>query len=166
MQYASSSLLNYLQPIVNEINNAYSNNMITQETAQCYLLRFLKVQIDWFFDDKYHEVVQLIARDLSFDHDTTMPFQRILYHTVKDIYSRLIMSTTGITNYDDLILISLMINAMIQTTGEHKAFTLSVLNLEDSEEGTSVLKERFINLLFIQVKAILLSFRQSYSCNE
>lgn len=112
----------YLNPLFSEINDLYSKNLLNSDNAWDYISELLKMQINWYFDEKYSTVVKLIIREHNFSEGQDEFFYNVLYNKAVELLSRLITTATNNKDNENELLFSLAMNGGIQALGEHKAF--------------------------------------------
>lgn len=138
MERALQIVHDFLNPLFEEINAAYANDALRSSDAWNYISRLMHMQIEWFYNEQYTTVVNLIMKEQNSIGHTDM-FYSILFEKSVDLLSRLIMTATGLTDRNQSLLTSLSLIGMVQSMGEHRSFTYNVFHLEHPEE-----KEQFI----------------------
>jgi AcrR family transcriptional regulator len=123
MERAMEVVNAYLDPIFNEISEAYDSGEVTFERAHCLIKKILNVQIAWYFSDEHADIVNLIVREQSSAILKEDIFHDSLYKKIVEPFSRLIKTVTGIKDNKIALMLCLYINGSIQSIGEHRSFT-------------------------------------------
>lgn len=154
MQRTLEIVRNFYEPMFTTITNAYEKNEITPENAYCNIFRLLKLQITWFNDEQYEDIVRLIMKEQSSVGHADV-FYDTLVEKFIDMLTQLIMTATGIQDRQKALLLSLSINGMVQSMCEHKNFTNRLLELNCDKKQLEKFREDLINMTLDNARMLL-----------